>query len=223
MSAIPVEWKWEDFAIMLELKDNWNSKQIIIAADDYDTARDITNCLPMFETIVAYIQKSLDEYSSKRDDLTGLYRRNKFLEKVKWRVWTIIIFDIDDFKSVNDTFWHPVWDKVIRQVASIITNNVKAESDVVCRRWGEEFIAFISNYDESLVKSIFERIQSDLKKWKCKELKLEKITVSAWAAIYTWQDKIEETIKEADNFLYEAKKNWKNRIMFWSARCDLTA
>ena len=212
-SDIPVPGEWEDIAISLELPKDW--LKIIFGMDNIYKAVEWIS-IPIIENLINAIQTKIDLYFSVRDDLTGLFRREKFLNSVAWKEkWTFMIFDIDNFKSINDTYGHDAWDKALKKVAESLQLHTKMDKDVVCRRWGEEFIIFLDNVqDENIVKKVYSRIQDTLKKVEIPELNGRKITVSAWAYIADKieQDKIDEMIREADKKLYESKNTGKNKI-----------
>jgi len=162
-----------------------------------------------------YLSKKL-YYFLKRDDLTWLLRRDKFLEKV-WRKnsWTFIMFDIDNFKSVNDNYWHNIWDEVIKNVATALKSNTKLDKDVVCR-WGwEEFVVFLNGIqDKDKIQEVFGRIREYMQKVEIPGLKWRKITLSAWAYIADTieNDNIIKMIWDADKKLYTSKETGKDKI-----------
>ena len=71
------------------------------------------------------------------------------------------VFDIDDFKAVNDKYGHKVGDEVICHVAHLMTSSVR-QRDIVARFGGEEFVVAITGESSELLTSIFERIQNDI-------------------------------------------------------------
>ncbi|MCB9494152.1 MAG: diguanylate cyclase [Desulfobacteraceae bacterium] len=157
-----------------------------------------------------------------RDPLTGLYTRVYLNEAVK-RMFAIhdrektenifaIVFDIDFFKSVNDTFGHIAGDKVLKKVSQVILNETR-ESDIQVRLGGEEFAVFIASYDNNIPYSLTERIRL-----KVSELKFDppmenkQITISAGIAQRTFDQALEDLIHNADLALYEAKHSGRNCI-----------
>ena len=212
-SDIPVPGEWEDMAISLELPKDW--LKIIFGIDNIYKAVEWIS-IPVIENLINAIQTKIDLYFSVRDDLTGLFRREKFLNSVAGKEkWTFMILDIDNFKSINDTYGHDAWDKALKKVAESLLTHTKFDKDVVCRRWGEEFIIFLDDVqDENIVKEVYSRIQDTLKKVKIPELNGRKITLSAWAYIADKieKEKIDEMIREADKKLYESKNTGKNKI-----------
>ncbi|MDH4164169.1 MAG: sensor domain-containing diguanylate cyclase [Nitrospirota bacterium] len=96
---------------------------------------------------------------SIHDELTGLYNRRFFNERLLDEVertrryggsFSILICDIDHFKRINDTYGHPIGDRVLVQVASLLQNNIRS-NDMACRYGGEEFALLLLNSDKDLL------------------------------------------------------------------------
>jgi len=212
-SNVPVPGIGEDIATWLDFKREW--LKIIFWFDHIHKAVDVKT-VPIIENFINTIENKFYLYLSNMDDLTWLLRRDKFIEKVwKKEKWSFIIFDIDNFKSINDIYWHNIWDLVIKQIASILTKNIKVNKDTICRWWWEEFVLFLDNIqEEKQVQEVFSRIQSDLKKFDIPELKWRKITLSAWAHITDdiKNNNIIEIIWDADKKLYTSKETGKDKI-----------
>ena len=212
-SNIPVPWVGEDIGMLLNFKKEW--LKIVFWFDHIHKAVDVKS-IPIIENIINTIDNKFSIYFSNRDDLTWLLRRDNFLEKI-WRKnsWTFIIFDIDDFKSINDNYWHNIWDEVIKKVAAALKFNTKLDKDVVCRWWWEEFIIFLNEVkDKNTIQWVFNRIREYMQKIKIPELKWKKVTLSAWAYITDTIKKgnIIEMIWYADEKLYTSKETGKNKI-----------
>ena len=123
------------------------------------------------------------------------------------------MIDIDNFKSVNDTYGHLVGDTILKRVSSIINTNV-GENDCVFRYGGEEIlILFKTNLEESY--KTLENILELLRNTKHKELNDErKLTISAGLVEKGDYNTYEELIAEADKRLYKAKQNGKDQICY---------
>jgi len=157
------------------------------------------------------------------DYLTQLHNRRYCIETGeklfhlalrKKRDISVIIFDIDDFKEVNDTYGHKVGDAVLISLGIKLSRNSRS-SDVVCRFGGEEFVILLP--DTALIEALM--IAEKLRKI-IEELKIKVqngylgVTVSMGiATINRAQDQsIEDIIKRADNALYIAKNSGKNKV-----------
>lgn len=154
---------------------------------------------------------------SIRDSLTGVYNRN-YIEKIlddmmdnylnNNKKFTVIMFDIDHFKSVNDSYGHLYGDKVIIKVAELIKENLRY-MDYVGRYGGEEFIVILSNTDVKKAFEIADNIRHSIEDfvWEHKS----KITVSG--GVYeNISDKKTEVIENADKLLYLAKARGRNQV-----------
>lgn len=123
---------------------------------------------------------------------------------------SIALFDIDDFKNVNDTKGHIFGDRVLTDVAAIIQRNIR-DHDLAGRYGGEEFMIILPNtkLDEAAVVS--ERIRTAIERNKFTEDL--SITISGGVKEYSGQE-LSDLIHLADINLYEAKKSGKNRIVY---------
>ena len=181
------------------------------------------------ETLQISIEKreSNLKTSAITDSLTGIYNR-KGLEfylttaKKKYELfdnyhYSIILFDIDNFKKINDTYGHVFGDKVLKLISKIFVKNIN-KNDQVFRYGGEEFIVLLQNVDEKQGFKIANRLKKIVEKTEfiyshLEKTKNVKITVSGGIAQYNKGLDIEEFIKKADILMYKAKNSGKNKIM----------
>ena len=159
------------------------------------------------------------------DPMTGLMNRRGFEAKLLAQEEAPIIgfgvFDIDDFKKVNDQYGHKVGDEVICHVAQLMMNSIR-QQDIVARFGGEEFVVAITGESSELLTSIFERIQNDinLQSYRCANGDKIDISVSGGATLYSlykfdsvghlWEN---QSIRASDEQLYKAKASGKNQVL----------
>jgi len=171
------------------------------------------------QTLVQELQES-----ANKDPLTNVYNRrfftevtNSIVKKLKRdkKSFCILIFDIDDFKQVNDSYGHQIGDKVIIDLSKTITSKLR-QSDIVARFGGEEFVVLLQDTDIINANNIAEEIRKSI---ELKEIKLEdnstvSYTVSIGVTEVTRYNKscIYESIKRADDALYKAKEKGKNIV-----------
>ena len=159
-----------------------------------------------------------------RDGLTGLYNHRYFqeiLEKELFRsqryhsFLSLVMFDIDYFKKVNDSYGHPVGDLVLINIARTAAGAVRS-SDVVSRYGGEEFAVILPETDRSGLKVFAERLRHSIEIITTEaEGKKIKVTISVGGATYVPEVlKItkELLIDTADETLYASKENGRNRV-----------
>ncbi|WP_058486522.1 GGDEF domain-containing protein [Defluviitalea phaphyphila] len=126
---------------------------------------------------------------------------------------SIIILDIDYFKSINDTYGHPAGDKILKQFALILKNFCPTKN--IFRIGGEEFCILLPEYSLSKAYDVAEKIRSAVQnhKFKIDYNNYVNITVSIGISNYPSMAKDKETlIKSADEALYEAKKSGRNKV-----------
>lgn len=161
------------------------------------------------------------------DPLTGLLNRRAFLPfaedamnyyKRYRRNLGVLMFDIDHFKRINDTFGHAAGDEVIRAVSKIIAGQIRT-TDKVARFGGEEFVVLLRETDaqgaENLANRIREAIGATVVTQGLSQIDL---TISVGAAIVCEQDRdIEDVIERADKALYAAKSSGRDRVVLSEA------
>jgi diguanylate cyclase (GGDEF)-like protein len=162
------------------------------------------------------------EIAAKTDPLTGLINRKAFLavadyEKKRFsrskKPFSIIMCDIDHFKSINDSLGHDAGDYVLVQIAELLKNSVR-QQDTVCRWGGEEFIILLPETDLSGGKKLADKLRKSIEYqdfyFKSKELK---ITMSFGITFCKEDITVYSYIKEADELMYQAKKSGRNRVV----------
>ncbi|MBE6067509.1 MAG: sensor domain-containing diguanylate cyclase [Clostridium lundense] len=122
---------------------------------------------------------------------------------------SIAMFDIDNFKKINDSKGHIYGDTVLIKIAEIMKNNIR-DTDIVGRYGGEEFMIVLSKANESIVRSISERIRQAIEQqYMNNDIK---VTISGGIKEYAGES-LTEFIHAADVNLYEAKSKGKNKII----------
>ncbi|NLP36394.1 MAG: diguanylate cyclase [Firmicutes bacterium] len=156
------------------------------------------------------------------DSLTGLINRRYFEEKIAYEISRIkrygqeaclVIFDIDNFKSINDKYGHPVGDEILKKFASLLKAQLR-KTDIIARIGGEEFAALLLNADKKTGKLVAEKIRKSIEEevFYIDDLGI-KVTVSMGITVLSDDtDSYEEGYKFADKALYRAKAKGKNRI-----------
>jgi two-component system, cell cycle response regulator len=157
------------------------------------------------------------------DGLTGLYNRhylNTHLTNMvrealtKNKALTLLMMDLDNFKSINDTYGHDVGDRVLCEVAKAIVACTRG-ADLVARFGGEEFVVLMPETDVKPAMEAAERIRRRMAETLIPVApdKTEVRTISIGvAAINPIGDSAESLLKRADNAAYEAKRGGKNRV-----------
>ncbi|WP_353684586.1 GGDEF domain-containing protein [Thermodesulfovibrio sp. 3907-1M] len=169
------------------------------------------------------IHTSLEKFENQLyfDELTSVYNRtagmNRLMEEMARakrhsQHLSIAMLDIDNFKSINDTYGHLAGDKVLNHIALQIKNFLRT-GDVVSRYGGEEFLIILPETDEIKAFMAMERVRENIAK-KAVKIGNEKIfiTVSIGIAEIETNDTLTEAIQRADMALLQAKRTGKNRI-----------
>ena len=159
--------------------------------------------------------------SAETDPLTGVFNRLAFIKKINkeikrakryGRTLSLLMFDLDDFKTINDNFGHQMGDAVLKQVTQKVSGMLR-ESDMLCRYGGEEFIIALpeTDMDSALIlgKRILEKISKSVFNHNDTNAS---VTVSIGIATQIAGDSLDDIIKRADDKLYEAKSAGKNQV-----------
>ena len=153
---------------------------------------------------------------ANRDFLTDLYLRRYFMEKAEKRLQegndvSLILFDLDHFKGINDRFGHHVGDEVLRETARVIKESVR-KVDLTCRFGGEEFAILVPGSDGETARSISKRIKKRLGQIRIGNCK--NITASFGISEVSGTCNFFDLYKKVDKALYSAKSKGRNRIEF---------
>ena len=158
-------------------------------------------------------------YFSNHDLLTGLFNR-RFFEYIMKRnksenenEYTIAIFDIDDFKKVNDTYGHEAGDCVLKAVSNLIEENSK--DDYIAVRWGgEEFILYMPQTNADRAYDILTELSRKIS-FTTVDFDDQKLSVTVTVGMCTGNDltAYESVIRRADDKLYYGKRNGKNCVV----------
>lgn len=163
------------------------------------------------------------------DPLTGLYNRrymDDFFQRVLALIrrhgkhYSFIMLDIDHFKEINDTYGHETGDLVLRELSDIIRGSMRQGEDMPARIGGEEFaLIVLGDREQALV--VAEKIRKKvLDNWSSpRELK---VTISAGISEFTPECALATVMKEADEALYQAKKEGRNRTVISGERKSLS-
>ena len=171
--------------------------------------------------LMFYQKKKQDAIHSLavHDNLTGIYNRhgvneilNQKLEESKRtkNEFSIIFFDIDFFKKVNDTYGHDIGDFVLKNITNIVTSQIRA-SDIFARWGGEEFILFLPDTKLKNAIKVAQNLRQKIEEYAFGNV--EKITCSFGVTTLQDQDSKESFIKRADILLYEAKESGRNCVV----------
>jgi diguanylate cyclase (GGDEF)-like protein len=159
---------------------------------------------------------------STTDSLTNIYNRRYMFElgdkaylaaKRYKRNLSVLMTDIDFFKKFNDTYGHNTGDEVLRAVANTLSKSVRQNIDVVGRYGGEEFGVILPETDLESAKQLAERLRKNVEELRLVEQYPElSVTISIGVAMLDEKEALDDVFKRADEKLYEAKKNGRNRV-----------
>lgn len=171
-------------------------------------------------------KKRIEELSI-RDPLTGLYNRLKLDELFAMHLslaarhknsFSIIMLDIDKFKLVNDTYGHQVGDSLLKEIAMLLRENVRFE-DALGRWGGEEFLILLPYTTLDAALRLAELLRERTQKFLFSVVGTK--TISLGVATFNKNDDEKSMISRADEALYRAKENGRNRVEVEIHHCDL--
>lgn len=154
------------------------------------------------------------------DPLTQVFNRRGFFDRAalltelaarQQQRLALMIMDIDFFKKVNDTYGHGAGDRVLRQMGRLLQGACRS-SDVVCRWGGEEFVVLMLIDAGDDAQALAERMRQQAQQVRIRPGNLP-LTVSAGLVLKREEESVEVAIQRADELLYQAKSNGRNRIV----------
>ncbi len=196
--AIPFEEEWLFF-----LKDIKNI--LSLGIDTFETNESLKNTMDKLY------------YLSTKDALTDVYNRYEFEKSVKENIrlferhdthFSIIMYDIDNFKIINDTFGHCIGDKVLKELCKLVTKNIRG-IDKLFRLGGDEFIILLPESDKSDAFKLAERLKDKISSF---DFSGKNLTCSFGVTEVYKGDILDKIMKRADKALYTSKYGGKNCI-----------
>ena len=164
-----------------------------------------------------FAAEKLLEYMSTTDRLTGINNRGRFehvlgtwIKNMRHNPFSLLLFDIDDFKRVNDTFGHTVGDKVLVEITEIVSAHIRDE-DIFARWGGEEFVVLFDTTGIEKAIELAERLRRAVEVNPHSEA--GRLTISIGIAEYRQGESLTDFVKRADEKMYEAKRAGKNLVM----------
>ncbi|MFC2166364.1 GGDEF domain-containing protein [Acidobacteriota bacterium] len=165
-----------------------------------------------------------------KDGLTGLYNHAYIKERLKQELYrcqryehplSLLMIDIDDFKSLNDSYGHVVGDRVLKTL-SLLMQEIVRPSDIIGRYGGEEFLIILPQTNSEHALAVAERIRENIEFYEFEvhpsKNKISQVTVSVGLCAYPDNGHSpEDLIAFADESLYVAKKEGKNRVTIFQA------
>lgn len=161
--------------------------------------------------------------ASNTDFLTQVFNRNKFTEHLQYEfvqgknltsTFSIILFDVDHFKSINDQFGHNVGDVYLKELSELVSNRIR-HSDILARWGGEEFIILLPNTSEDNGVKVAESIRKETESFLFSPG--QPLTISLGVAELHPSDKnIDSIVDRADEALYTSKRQGRNQTTKWS-------
>ena len=162
--------------------------------------------------------KDLFEQQARIDYLTGIYNRMMFNELTQAEIQrsyrrgfhlSLIMFDLDHFKNINDTYGHDTGDHVLKNIASLVSENIRTH-DILARWGGEEFVVLAPHSDQRQAVTISEKLRC-----ACKGHDFGNglsVTASFGVTQLRPGDDVKSLVARSDEALYLAKKNGRDRV-----------
>ncbi len=156
------------------------------------------------------------EHISTHDPLTTLYNRTEYIKRLSLKIkgaeryneyFGLMLIDIDYFKLINDNYGHVVGDRVLKQLAEVLKENVR-EDDLVARWGGEEFVIIVNYATVNVLEKLAKKLQKKIAEIDFNPV--QKLTVSFGFSVYMEGDTEDSLFKRVDNALYSAKSSGRN-------------
>lgn len=197
----------------------------------WGTSRDITS-LKNVEEELKLVNKKLEEANQKlkelsvKDSLSGLYNQGYFFEELNKTFelykrregichtdgFSLILFDIDDFKNINDKYGHLMGDYTISHIGKTVTKKIRS-SDKCFRYGGDEFAIILHDTGLDYAKLVAEKLRTSIAKTPIRFMDNEiQVTVSIGVSSFNEVGQVENMFQRADEQLYKSKEIGKNKV-----------
>lgn len=219
----------KSIAMLALIEDNQQYGLMLIASDEEN----------FFEKGIGYYETCLVEYNisvkstklylqtqdmARKDGLTKIYNRIYFSElfakaakeaEERKEPLSVALFDIDKFKSINDTYGHLAGDKAIKMVASIDDKYAKKYNGFACRFGGEEFLLVLPGYDEKAALPILEAMHEEIRQTPViyEDTKIHVNVCIGLSAYPTLCSNVAVLVNRADKSMYYGKRHGRGRLV----------
>lgn len=207
----------QDSSLQVNLDPALSSKTIFIKAEPYEIKNGkVVKVFGAVQDITEHVELTR---KANFDSLTSIYNRHKIediklndLELIRKNAKhvSLVVFDIDRFKQVNDVYGHAKGDCVLRELTEIVKTSIR-ESDIFARWGGEEFLLILPGSDLKNAYIAAEKLRQVI------ELSvmcgIENITCSFGVSLLRKGEDFDTAFKRSDNALYEAKNSGRNRVV----------
>jgi diguanylate cyclase (GGDEF)-like protein len=164
-------------------------------------------------------QKELEKLA-RTDALTGLNNRYALIENANREIevskrynlnLSIIMFDIDFFKNINDVYGHDIGDSILIELSKLIKKNIR-KTDFLSRYGGEEFIIILPNTDIIEATKLANKLKEIVENYKFPIIKKLTISIGVAQLDKSKNENIDDLFKKVDKLLYKAKENGRNKV-----------
>ena len=154
------------------------------------------------------------------DSLTGLFNRRFFIDSLSRKLYdsnryfwplSLFMFDVDNFKEINDNFGHVFGDKVLAKIGEILKTGMR-KTDYAGRYGGDEFLILFTNASKDVAFNLAEKIRNAIKEVEFEEHPEVKVTISGGLLENVNDINPDSFINKVDKMLYKAKKNGRDRV-----------
>ena len=212
----------QDFEILVKTYDGDSPFWLLTSATTIDYNYDVVLYAAFQDITSRKNREVLLKNQATRDPLTSLYNRRYFEEEVRKKInqarknngmYCILMTDVDLFKRVNDTYGHKTGDKVLMELAAACERALR-DRDIVARYGGEEFVIYLDDVDAENARVVAERLRETIAELSVPsdDGRIVKFTISIGISSAAVSDNIDTLIKTADEALYRAKQNGRNRV-----------
>jgi diguanylate cyclase len=185
---------------------------------------DLADHIDTTSRVIANLTRELRDQTrlASVDELTQLYNRrymtlqftNLTADRGEGLVMSLVLFDLDRFKSINDTYGHNIGDRVLLVCAKILQSHAEAGGHLACRYGGEEFIVMCPDFDLDAARELGDSVRRQLEDTAIL-IRGNSIPVTISGGVSRWRpgETIESFVDRADQALYRAKTSGRNRIV----------
>ena len=212
----------QDFEVLIKTASTETPFWLLTSANIIDYNYDVALYSAFQDITSRKNREELLQNQATRDPLTSLYNRRYFEEEVKKQIikakttnlpYSILMLDADHFKKVNDTYGHKVGDKVLIELATRAEKALR-DKDIVARYGGEEFIIFLPEINVIQAEKVADRLRQSISTIVVYSDDNQEVrfTVSVGVSSSDISDNVDTLVKTADEALYRAKQNGRNRV-----------